>query len=273
MVEIESRARAPRTRWGSAPAVSAAVWPVIGLVALVAAWWLATSATSLVHPAVLPPPGEVLAAFLHRPEELLTGTWITTRETVLGFLLATAGGVLLGIALATSRTTDRMFSPLLVALNAVPKITFAPLLVIALDYGQKPILTMVVLLSFFPVVLATTTGLTSTPNDLVELTRSLDASRWQTFVKVRFPIALPQMFVGLKVAMPLAAIGAVIGEFYAGDEGGLGYAILQYSGVADGATAWAAILLVGILSIILYYALVLVERLMLPWVRETTSAR
>ncbi|GII55858.1 hypothetical protein Pth03_42470 [Planotetraspora thailandica] len=84
--------------------------------------------------------------------------------------------------------------------------------------------------------------------------------------------ALPQIFVGLKVAMPLAAIGAVIGEFQAG-EGGLGYQIVQYSGVADSPTAWAAIILVGAMSIVLYFALVLVERLALPWVRATTSAR
>jgi NitT/TauT family transport system permease protein len=165
-----------------------------------------------------------------------------------------------------------MFSPLLVAVNAVPKIALGPLLVVSLGWGQRPILTMVFLLSFFPIVLSTATGLTTTPADLAELARSLDASRWQAFRKVRLPAALPQIFVGLKVAMPLAAIGAVIGEFQAG-EGGLGYQIVQYSGVADSATAWAAIILVGVMSIVLYFALLLVERLALPWVRETTSAR
>ena len=137
-----------------------------------------------------------------------------------------------------------MFIPLLVAVNAVPKITIGPLLVVALGWGQTPILTMVFLLCFFPIVLSTATGLTTTPADLAELARSLDASCWQTFRKVRFPAAVPQIFVGLKVAMPLAAIGAVIGEFQAG-EGGLGYVITQYAGMGDTATAWAAIMLVG----------------------------
>ena len=148
------------------------------------------------------------------------------------------------MALAASRRVERMFAPLLVAVNAVPKIALGPLLVVSVGWGQKPILTMVFLLCFFPIVLSTATGLTTTPADLAELARSLNASWWQSFRKVRFPAALPQIFVGLKVAMPLAAIGAVIGEFYS-DKPGLGYQILQYNGVGDTATAWAAIVLIA----------------------------
>ncbi|MFF4618834.1 ABC transporter permease [Nonomuraea jabiensis] len=221
---------------------------------------------------MLPPPSEVLAAFRAKPAELLGGLATTTLETVAGFLISVVAGVLIGLLLAASRAAERMFSPLLVAINAVPKIALGPLLVVSLGWGQRPILTMVVLLSFFPIVLSTATGLTTTPAELAELARSLDASRWQTFRKVRLPAAMSHIFVGLKVAMPLAAIGAVIGEFQAG-EGGLGYQIVQYSGIADSATAWAAIVLLGAMSVTLYSALLLVERLALPWVRETTSER
>ncbi|GAA3646067.1 ABC transporter permease [Nonomuraea antimicrobica] len=252
--------------------VAAVGWPALGLVVAIAAWWTVTSAFPLVHPAVLPPPAEVLAAFLARSAELLGGLATTTLETVAGFLISVVAGVLIGLLLAASRAAERMFSPLLVAVNAVPKIALGPLLVVSLGWGQRPILTMVFLLSFFPIVLSTTTGLTTTPAELAELARSLDASRWQTFRKVRFPAALPHVFVGLKVAMPLAAVGAVIGEFQAG-EGGLGYQIVQYSGIADSATAWAAITLLAAMSVALYSALVLAERLALPWVRETTSER
>ncbi|MDH2424972.1 ABC transporter permease [Sphaerisporangium sp. TRM90804] len=264
------RAGVPRGLAGGTAATAAL--PVLGLIVAVTGWWLVTSAFQLVHPAVLPPPQDVLAAFDARSAELLDGLVATTLETVAGFLISAVAGVLIGLALAASRVVERMFSPLLVAVNAVPKIALGPLLVVSLGWGQTPILTMVVLLSFFPIVLSTATGLTTTPSDLAELIRSLDASRWQAFRKVRLPAALPQIFVGLKVAMPLAAIGAVIGEFQAG-EGGLGYQIVQYSGVADSATAWAAIVLIGVMSIVLYFALALTERLALPWVRETTSAR
>ncbi|OUC93806.1 ABC transporter permease [Streptosporangium minutum] len=266
------RTGVPRERRLGGGAAAAAVWPALGLTVTITGWWLVTSVFHLVHPAVLPPPQEVLAAFDARSTELLGGLGATTLETVIGFLLSSVAGIVIGIALAGSRAVERMFSPLLVAVNAVPKIALGPLLVVSLGWGQRPILTMVFLLSFFPIVLSTATGLTTTPADLAELARSLDASRWQTFRKVRLPAALPQIFVGLKVAMPLAAIGAVIGEFQAG-EGGLGYQIVQYSGVADSATAWAAIILVGMMSVVLYSALVLVERLALPWVPAITSAR
>lgn len=249
-----------------------ALLPMLGLVVALGTWWLLTSGLELVHPLVLPPPGAVLSAFIEAPARMLEHTWATTLETLIGFLLSTVAGVLIGMSLAASRVVERMFSPLLVAVNAVPKIALGPLLVVALGWGQKPILTMVFLLCFFPIVLSTATGLTSTPADLAELVRSLDASRWQAFRKVRLPAALPQIFIGLKVAMPLAAIGAVIGEFQAG-EGGLGYVIVQTSGVGDSASAWAAIILIALMSILLYFALVFIERLALPWVRETTSTR
>ncbi|MER7890350.1 ABC transporter permease [Micromonospora sp. NPDC094482] len=245
--------------------------PTVGLLVALAVWWL-VARLELVHPAALPPPADVLTAFVDKPARMLEHTGDTTLEILIGFALSAAAGVLIGLTLASSRTVERMFTPLLVAVNAVPKITLGPLLVVALGWGQRPILTMVFLLCFFPIVLSTATGLTTTPADLAELVRSWNASRWQAFRKVRFPAALPQIFVGLKVAMPLAAIGAVIGEFQAG-EGGLGYVIQQYAGIGDTATAWAAIMLVALVSILLYTALVVVERLALPWVRETTSSR
>jgi NitT/TauT family transport system permease protein len=252
--------------------VGAVALPLLGLVLAITVWWLLTSVLHLIHPAVLPPPQAALAAFTAAPDRLIRHAVATALETLVGFLLSAVAGVLIGLSLAASRVVERMFAPLLVAINAVPKIALGPLLVVALGWGQRPILTMVFLLCFFPIVLSTATGLTSTPADLAELARSLDASRWQAFRKVRLPAALPQIFVGFKVAMPLAAIGAVIGEFQAG-VGGLGYEIVQASGVGDSATAWAAIILIALVSILLYFALALVERLVLPWVRETTSSR
>ncbi|MER7418157.1 ABC transporter permease [Micromonospora peucetia] len=246
--------------------------PLLGAVITLAVWWLVTSGLELVHPVSLPPPQAVWQALTAGIDVLMPALGVTTLMTVVGFLLSTVAGVLIGMALAASRRVERMFAPLLVAVNAVPKIALGPLLVVSVGWGSKPILTMVFLLCFFPIVLSTATGLTTTPADLAELARSLNASWWQAFRKVRFPAALPQIFVGLKVAMPLAAIGAVIGEFYS-DKQGLGYQILQYNGIGDTATAWAAIMLIALMSILLYSALSLVERLALPWVRATTSAR
>ncbi|HWG98976.1 MAG TPA: ABC transporter permease [Pilimelia sp.] len=246
--------------------------PAAGLLLAGAGWWLATLVFDI-KTVILPPPNEVWDAFRRLPGYLLEQTWVTLRRTVLGFAWSVAAGLLLGLVIAGSAVVERMFYPLLVGVNAIPKVALAPMLVAWLGFGEKPVTVMVFLLCFFPIVLSTATGLMSTPAELAELSRSLSASRWHTFVKIRFPAALPQIFVGLKVGMPLAAVGAVIGEFQSGVDGGLGFVILSTSGIGDTPTALAAIVLVALISIPLFYAVVLAERLLLPWVRETTSQR
>jgi NitT/TauT family transport system permease protein len=246
-------------------------WPILGLAAAVGLWWAATGVFAI-KSIILPSPPEVLTAFRALQSYLLDQTWQTTLSTLLGFGLSTVVGVLIGVAIAAWRPFERMFSPLLVAFNAVPKVALAPLMLIWFGYGQTPILAMAFMVCFFPIVLSTATGLTTTPADLADLVRSLDATRLQAFRTVRLPAALPQIFIGLKVAMPLAVIGVVVGEMQYG-ESGLGMIIVQTSGQGDTATAFAAIVLLALVSIVLYYALVAAERLLLPWVRATTSQR
>lgn len=165
LTEVRPRARAAvrRERRIGGSVARTALWPVVGMVVTILGWWLSTDVFSLVHPAVLPPPGEVLDAFTAKPTLLFEGMLETTLETLIGFLLSTVAGVLIGLALAASQTLERMFSPLLIGINAIPKVTIAPLLVFAFGWGQQPILIMVFLLCFFPIVLATTSGLTATP--------------------------------------------------------------------------------------------------------------
>ncbi|MGH3679858.1 MAG: ABC transporter permease, partial [Natronosporangium sp.] len=167
-----------------------------------------------------------------------------------------------------SRSLARAAYPVLVGLQAVPKLALAPLLVVALGFGTAPKVVMVVLMCLFPVVLATSSGLTGTPAELVELTRSLSANRWQVLVKLRLPHALPQIFVGLKTAMPLAVIGAVVGELF-GATAGLGF-VIRMAG-SDTPLVYAALLLLAALSIALYYGLVAAERLLVPWTGHPVS--
>ena len=237
-----------------------------------AAWWVITSAFS-VPAVILPRPGQVWAAYGKLPGYLLTQAGVTLWETVAGFALAVAAGAVAGLLIATSAVLERACYPLLVAVNAVPKVAVAPMLVAWLGFGARPVLALVFLLCFFPIVLSTASGLMSTPADLVELSRSLSASRRQTFTKVRIPAAMPQVFVGLKVAMPLASVGAVIGEFQSGVDAGLGFVILTSSGLGDSPTTVAAVGLVAAMSVPLFYAVAAVERLVVPWVAATTSRR
>jgi NitT/TauT family transport system permease protein len=261
-------APAPRRPHRSPAAV---LWPLLGLVVAIGVWWLATTLFD-VQTIILPSPPEVLDGFTRYPELLLKATWGTTRSSVLGFALSVVVGVAIGTAIAAWKPFERAFAPLLVAVNAVPKVALAPLMVVWFGFGTTPILAMAFLVCFFPIVLSTATGLISTPADLAELARSLDASRLQTFRRFRVPAALPQIFVGLKLAMPLAVIGVAVGEMQSGGvDSGLGTIILQTSGQGDTATAFAALVLMALVSIILYYLLVLLEWLTLPWVRATTA--
>lgn len=241
--------------------------PALGTAATVGLWWLAI-VTLDIKSFIVPAPQAVLFAFNRLDGYLLDNTWITLIETLQGFGLTVLVAVLIGAVLASSRHVEQAMYPVLVALNAVPKLAFAPLLIVWMGFGSGPKVVMVVLMCFFPIVLATAVGLTSTSAELVELARSLTASRWQTLIKLRLPAALPQIFVGIKTAMPLAVIGALVGELF-GSTAGLGF-VIQNAG-ADTAVAFAAIALLAAMSIVLFYLVVIVERLLLPWVRETAS--
>lgn len=257
-----------RTATRARSSIAVILLPVVGLGVMLAGWWGAVLALDLPR-IILPPPPDVAVALVERFPYLLEEGWITLAETLFGYGMTVVGGVLIGVLIASSLTAGRMFSPWLVAFNTVPKVALAPLLVVWMGFGMGPRIAMVILMCFFPIVLSTAAGLTKIPIELVELGRSLDASRLQMFKKIRFPHAMPQIFVGLKVAMPLAVVGAVIGEFRG--RGGLGQVIVNSGASGDAALAFAAIVVLSVMSVLLYYLLVWVERLALPWVRATTN--
>ncbi|MEU0531645.1 ABC transporter permease [Amycolatopsis tolypomycina] len=242
------------------------VLPVAGVLALVGLWWLATIVFSIER-FLVPSPADVVAAFLELPGYLLAQSLVTLAETVAGFALSIVVGVPLALLIVLSPLLERTFYPILLALNAVPKIAVAPILVVWFGFGQAPKVILVVLVCVFPVVISTATGMKSTPHELVELFRSWDSSRRQEFFKLRIRHALPQIFVGLKVAISLAVVGAVIAEFV-GADAGLGFVIVQSGASADTALAFAAMTLLAIMSIALFHGLAYLERKLLPWAEE-----
>jgi NitT/TauT family transport system permease protein len=245
------------------------VLPALGAIAVIGLWWLLVILLGI-KPIILPTPADVLRSFQHLPGYLLEQSWSTLSVTVIGYALATVTGLVTAVLLTSSRALEQAMLPVLVAANAVPKIAVAPLLLLWMDFGPAPRIFMATLLSVFPIVVSAMSGLTSAPAELIELAASLSASRWQTYRKLRFPWALPQIFVGLKLAVSLAVIGAVIGEFSGGDRG-LGYVVVASGGSADTALAFAAIGLLSLMSVVLFYLVVAVERLLLPWAREITG--
>ncbi|MFF5081856.1 ABC transporter permease [Actinoplanes sp. NPDC000266] len=236
---------------------------VLGAAIAIALWWGATIVFGI-DPFYVPSPGDVVETFWSTPGYLLGETWVTAGRVLVGFGIAVAGGLAVAVALAASRTVEQMTMPVLAAVNAVPKVALAPLLLVWMGFGNTPKIVMVVLVSFFPIVVATMSGLSSTPAELRKLARVLRSSWWQTFVKVRLPWALPQIFVGLKVATPLAIIGAVIGEVVSPDRG-LGSVITGSGASADTPMAFAALVLLALAGVVLFYLVAAVERVVIPW--------
>ncbi len=248
---------------------TAVLAPLLGAATLTGAWWLATILFRI-RPFLLPAPPDIVHSFLTMPGYLLRQAVVTLVESLIGFGVATVAGLVLAIALVASGLVSRTVFPLLVAANAVPKLAIAPLLFVWMGFGATPKVVMVVLICFFPIVVSAMTGLGSTPADLGELARSLSGSRWRTFVKVRIPWAVPQIFIGVKVAISLSVVGAVVAEF-SGSNAGLGFVIVSSGQQADTALAFVSIVLLAFLSIGLFYLVSGVERLLLPWVRETSG--
>ncbi|KAA9085575.1 ABC transporter permease [Microbacterium radiodurans] len=244
-------------------ALSAIALPLVAVVGAIALWWGATVVFA-VPTFIVPGPQVVAETLVANFPFLLEQAGATVLETVLGFVIAIIIGVPLAMLIARYRVLEQMLYPLLLAINSVPKVAIAPVLLVWMGFGITPKVVMVVLLCFFPIVLSTVAGLRSTPSDLVELTSSLSARPLEEFTKVRLWWALPQIFVGLKNAITLAVIGAVIGEFV-GSSSGLGFVIVQSGASANMALAFAAILLLAVISIVLFYMLVLVEKRLLPW--------
>jgi NitT/TauT family transport system permease protein len=221
------------------------------------------------QPLVVPSPGQVWAVFAERGDYLWRSTTTTAAAAGLGFVLAVGIGVVAGALLASWPPAGNAWMPELVGLDAIPKIALAPSLVLLLGFGTTPKVVIVVLTCLLPIVLATIRGLTRTPTTLVELARSLTASWWATLIKIRFPAAIPRIFVGIRIAAPASVIGAVVGEFVGGAVGGLGYAIRGAG--ADFALVGAALGLLAAISLCIYGTVAGLERLLAPWTRQVTA--
>jgi NitT/TauT family transport system permease protein len=195
---------------------------------------------------------------------LLEESWVTLKETLYGFALALVLGLPMAVAVATSRTLNLMFYPLLVALQSVPKVALAPIILVWLGPDLQSKLAIAWLVAFFPIIVDTAAGLRATPKELLELAHSLKATRTQILFKVQFPAALPFVMTGAKVAITLAVIGAVIGEFVGSSEG-LGFLLLTATSQLDTPLAFAALFALSILGVLVYLLVEGVEFLIAPW--------
>jgi len=245
---------------------------IISVAAFILFWELAVRIFQIPS-LVLPAPSAIAAEGYLRHNIYLQHSWVTLYETVLGFVLAAFIGVILSVGIVYSRVLKSAIFPLVVALQIVPKVAIAPLLLIWAGYGVSSKILLALLVAFFPIVVNMVTGLAAVDEELLELCRILQANRWKEFFKVRLPNALPYLFSSLKVASTLAVIGAVIGEFVGGDAG-LGYLIIISNTEMRTSMAFVSIVGLSVLGLVLYGLIALAEKLCMPWERRiaVTSA-
>jgi len=236
----------------------------VGLVLLLLSLWELASWHWQIPIWLLPAPSQIVLAAAASQTIMWPHIWQTLLETWLGLALALFAGVALAVIIDMSAVLRRAIYPLLVVSQTVPIIAIAPLLVIWLGYGILPKILVVALVCFFPIVISTADGLKSTDPDLIALLRTMGATRGQIFVKVRGPGALPAFFSGLKIAITYSVVGALIGE-WVGASRGLGVFMLRASNSFRTDWVFAAIGVVSLLSIALFMAVSIVERLALPW--------
>jgi NitT/TauT family transport system permease protein len=242
--------------------VSRAATPLIYLV-LLAGWELLAHLLK-VPIWILPAPSAIGEAAVKWAPELARNSWVTLRETVVGFLLAIALSLPLAILISLNPLARKLLYPILLGLQSVPKVAVAPLVILWFGLSEWPKVIVVVLVCFFPILVNMIAGLEAVPKTMLDLMRSLGASPHMIFRRLRIPVALPHFFTGCKVAVTFAVIGAVISEFVAAQDG-LGYLILISTAQSQTPLAFAAIALLTLLSIALFHAVEFIERRVVDW--------
>ena len=245
------------------------VWSFAVLVVFLLTWeyvpgWLG------VPQFVLPPFSQVTleAVRIWDTERLMWHAGITAAEVVIGFIVGSALGAMIGYALGISPRIEAILSPYLLALQIAPKVAFAPLFVMWLGYTIYPKILVAVLIVFFPVLINVLSAMRAMDGDLINLARSFSATRFQVFRMVEFPTTLPPLFSGLRIASTLAVIGVVVGELVGGNMG-RGYLLVFFEGQGNTAGVFVIIGALTVIGILAYYAVVLAEKRVLHYLLNT----
>jgi putative hydroxymethylpyrimidine transport system permease protein len=239
------------------------VCALLGLWQLAADWHVLADALGI-EPFLIPSPSEIAQALWEDRSLLADNAWVTLQEVVLGFLCAVAAGLGFALLLHLSETLRRAFYPLLVGSQTVPVIVVAPILVVWFGFGIGPKLAIIALICFFPITVNTLDGLRSVDPDAVKMMRTLDASRLGVLRRVEAPTALPYAFSGAKIAVAVAVIGAVFGEWSGATEG-LGVVMDRANAQLLVPRLFAAVVVLSAMAIALFALLALLEKRVVRW--------
>jgi NitT/TauT family transport system permease protein len=213
---------------------------------------------------ILPKPSRIFAVSIERWSILLDFCLQTLWTTVIGFVLAIVGGVLLGLAIGASPFVYSGLYPLLIAFNAIPKVAIVPILMIWLGVGAAPAIITAFVISFFPIVVNVATGLATIEPEMRDVMRSLGATQYEILTKVGIPRAMPYLFASLKVAITLAFIGSVISETVGGNRG-IGFLMLSAGARNDTPTTFAGLFAIAIMGVLMYALCAWIEQRTTRW--------
>ena len=217
---------------------------------------------------ILPSPfSAILHLFFRQPDA--NYLWIknisaTLFEILIGFTVTVFFGIIIAVIVSWSQMSRRFFIPLFIFINSLPIVAIAPIILLWLGYGFYTNVLIAFLVSFFPMVMNTTTGLNKVDEDLLDLVRYHGAKKWQILIKIRFPNSLPYIFSGLKICSTICVVGVIVGEFVASDKG-LGYIIINSQFTLDTPPIFAALIVIAVIGLGLFGLVSLLEKLLMPW--------
>ena len=263
IAEVERAASVKTPASGAGNLAAGMLWPLLsGAIGL--ALWEGLVRLFKVPVFILPAPSQVIVTIVDQWWYLLSQLAITTFAAGLGLVMAVVFGLAAGAAITASRLVDRMLTPWLVIAHAVPKVVIAPLFLVWFGFGLQSEMFFVVAFTFFPVIVNTVTGLKSADPEQILMVRAMGATPTQVLRKIQFPSALPSICAGIKLAVTLAPVGAVIGEFVASNKG-LGHLLIRAVGDMDTPLAFAAVTVFSIFGVLLWRLAEWGERRVLPW--------
>jgi NitT/TauT family transport system permease protein len=241
--------------------------PAIAILVILALWQVLS--TTIVDPIVLPPPVEVAKAWVGLLDEPFywEAVRLTAWEAIAGFFLGASIGIVMGTLIGLNQYARRALYPLAVGFQTTPQVALAPLFMVWFGFGTTPRILFSATTCVFPVLVAVVVGLGSADPDSRTLLRSFGASRMQTYFRLLVPASLPVVFAGIRVAVPLALIGALVGEFVGG-QGGLGVLLTQFNFQLQMPNAFAVVVTLALLGLISYGIVELIDRRVVYWARR-----
>jgi NitT/TauT family transport system permease protein len=239
------------------------IWALGLFIAVLMAWEVSVRLLQIPD-IILPGPTDIADYLVRRQKLFLTHLWPTFLQTVWGFALAVAGGVLLAILVSLTKFGRKALMPLLVVAQIVPKIAIAPLLMLWFGLGDLSRVLIAFLVAFFPMVINTASGLNSVGEEVTLMGRAFARSQWDFFLKIQFPHAVPYILDGMKVSITLAITGVIVAEFVS-SQSGLGYLIMFGNGRLDTTMMMAAITVLSAMGLLLYGIIAVLARVVVYW--------